>query len=91
MDEIYQLSEKLQSRRMNCFKYNYALDSEVQNFTNFQSFLQLSEDGEELIITNRKPVEKMKYILESDPAVVKAERLKDANLRRSWEEEVGED
>jgi hypothetical protein len=36
--------------------------------------LQLSEDGKELIITNRKPIENLKYILEADPDHLREER-----------------
>jgi len=49
----------LQKNKIPCFKYNYSLDEEVQNFCSFPSYIQVSEDGEELIIINKKPTEKL--------------------------------
>jgi len=48
--------DRLISRKIKCFKYNYSFDQETQNFNNFEATIQLSPDGRELIITNNKPV-----------------------------------
>ena len=58
--------------KIECFKYNYSLEDTVQNFGSFQSYIEIK--GEELIITNRKPVSKKKYVLEPDPKKVKEMR-----------------
>jgi len=42
-----------------CFKFNYSLDEAVQNFNNYEAYISLSEDHSQLIITNRKPVDKI--------------------------------
>ena len=46
-----------QTKKMKVIKYNYALDEIVQKCQMFNSFIQLSDDGEELIITK-----KVKYV-----------------------------
>ena len=61
-EEITRIKYFLMTNKLKCFKYNYAFEEVVQNFNNYQSFIQLSPDGEELVITNRKPVEKLEYI-----------------------------
>jgi hypothetical protein len=38
--------------------------------------MHLSPDSKELIIINRKPIEKIRYILEADPEHLAAERDK---------------
>ena len=52
--------------KLNCVKYNYSLEEGVQNFKTFQAYVQLSHDGEELIIKNRKIQEKLVHSLEED-------------------------
>ena len=64
------------NNRIRCFKYNYALEEIVQNFSSFQGFIKLSQDGESLNIINLKPNEKLKYVLEADPNIVKLEKKK---------------
>ena len=61
LEENYELihaTKYLQDNEIPCIKYNYSLDKIVQNFTSYKSFLTLSEDGNELIITTMKPIEK---------------------------------
>lgn len=62
---------------MKVFKYNTSLDKNVQEHNCYDAFIQLSEDGEQLLITNKKPV-KAEYILEADPeeAQKKIEEIK---------------
>ena len=43
----------------------------MQNFSSFQSYIQLSDNAKFLNIINRKPVEKLKHVLEADPNLVK--------------------
>ena len=50
-----------------CVKYNYSLEEEIQNQLQFDGTIQLSEDGQELIIINKKPNTNPEYILEADP------------------------
>lgn len=70
------------TNKMHCFKYNYAFEEVVQNFNSYQSFIQLSPDGTELIITNRKPKEQLEYIHEEDPQVVDEVRYTYLNKKR---------
>lgn len=58
-----------EENKIEIVKYNSSLDSTVQNFPTIDGFIQVI-DGE-LIITNKKPVELPKYILEADPNDVK--------------------
>ena len=41
--------------------------------------MQLSQDGKELLITNRKPIENLKYILEADPDFLREAKEKARN------------
>lgn len=70
------------TNKISCFKYNYAFEEVVQNFNSYQSYIQLSPDGEELIIVNRKPREKLEYIHEEDPKVVEEVRNQYMNRKR---------
>ena len=53
------------------FKYNYALDSIVQSVTSQKVSICLSKDDSFFTITNLKPADEVKYVLESDPTVIK--------------------
>lgn len=55
--ELIHASTYLQKHKIRCFKYNYSLETEVQNFCQFSSYLFLSKNGEELMIYNKKPKE----------------------------------
>ena len=73
--------EYLNKTKIDCFKYNYALEDTVQNFGSFQSYIEIK--GEELIITNLKPVTKKQYILDPDPKKVREIRDQFKNKNRS--------
>ena len=45
----------MMTSQIQCFKYNNSLDKAVQKFNCYDAFISLSSDGNELIITNRKP------------------------------------
>lgn len=57
-DEINTITEFIKEQQIQCYKYNYVLDTSVQNYLNFESTIGLSEDEKELIITNIKPNQK---------------------------------
>lgn len=61
----------MQRQRIDAVKYNYSLDQEVQNFTSYDCQIFVSENGENLIIINKKPIEKDLYVLEADPNALK--------------------
>ena len=85
IDEINQIRYFMMTNKINCFKYNYAFEEVVQNFNSYQSYIQLSSDGTELIITNRKPIEKLEYLHEEDPQVIDEVRYTYLNiLEFSW-------
>lgn len=65
--EYNNIKEWMYGNRIDCVKYNYSLEKEVQNFSTFDGQIQLSEDGKYLYIFNRKPVENDLYIEERDP------------------------
>ena len=44
------------------------MDESIQNFSTYEGFVQLVND--ELVIMNKKVVEKPEYVLESDPKVI---------------------
>jgi hypothetical protein len=50
-----------------CIKYNYSLEDKVQNFTSYESTIELSKDHQELLIYNKKPIFNEVYVLEADP------------------------
>jgi len=60
----------MKAQRIDCVKYNYSLDKEVQNHKSFDSHLQISEDGKILMIINRRPLENEVYVLEADPDAI---------------------
>ena len=55
------------AQRIDCIKYNYSLDKEVQNHKTFDSHIQISEDKQSFLIINRRPLENQQYVLEADP------------------------
>ena len=57
-------------------KYNFTLDESIQNFTTYDGYIQLSSDGQELLITNKKVIEDQEYILEADDYIVEQKRQK---------------
>ena len=68
--------------QIKCQKYNYNVDSKVQNFDKQHSYIEISKDGEELNIYNLNMQEKVLYVLEADPNVVAQERLKRKQERK---------
>ena len=76
-EEYIDIRSYLSKNKIDAFKYNYALDSVVQNFGTFECFIELSKDYKYIKITNRKPNEQIKYILEADPEKLQEARLKE--------------
>ena len=77
--EIYSIVEYLKLNKIRCMKYNSALEVSSLRTPTFQSYLQLTEDGRNIVITNKKITEESKYILEIDP--VEIERKKQEVLK----------
>lgn len=73
IEEILDIKKHLINSRVPCYKYNYSLDPETQSHVSFVSFIELSEDGEYIKITNRKPIDHTKFILEADQELVEIE------------------
>ena len=63
----------------------------LQNFNNFQAFLQLSKTKDKLIITNRKPIIKPIHVLEADRDLVEDHKRKYRNDHREEQEHVDSD
>ena len=70
---LEQLQKELTFKPINCIKYNYSLDRNVQDFDSQEALIKISMDGEELEIHNMKIQENLEYVLEADPTQV--ERL----------------
>jgi hypothetical protein len=68
-NDLYsEIETKMKQERIFCIKFNHALGSKREYY---QSELQISEDGSELVIINRVPIENHNYILEADPDQIK--------------------
>jgi hypothetical protein len=65
--DIERIKEWMTNNRIDCVKYNYSLEEEVQNFSTFDGQIQLSDDAKFLYIFNRKPVANDLYVDERDP------------------------
>ena len=48
IDQIHDITNYLKTNKVKCFKYNYSLESNVQNFSSFQGYIKLSADGQRL-------------------------------------------
>ena len=59
--------------KVSVIKCNFTLDEEVQNFTQYNSFIQLRFD--EVVITNKVIIEKPEYVLEADQDILKKVKL----------------
>ena len=70
---IDETTEWLVNNRIQCYKYNYSLDEEVQNFCCFDAFIDLQQNEIDINIINRKPLEDNEYVLEADPNIVAIE------------------
>lgn len=56
MNSIQHAKERLKGR-IQCQKYNYAMDEVVQNFCCYDGYIQLSTDEKELELWLKKPLE----------------------------------
>ena len=58
---LFYLGDKIinyfKTNKVNCFKYNYALEEIVQNFSIIESTIQLSQDGQSIALITRKPLD----------------------------------
>jgi len=75
------LSQFLRQNRITCFKYNHSIDFASYNFVgqnhnSFQSYLYLSADldNPSLIITNRRPKQDVKHMLNTEPKEILRQR-----------------
>jgi hypothetical protein len=50
-----EIKDQLKKESVKGQKYNYALDSDVQNFYQYECEIRLSEDEQQLLVTNFKP------------------------------------
>lgn len=60
LNEFFDVKNQMMTSQIQCFKYNTTLDKKIQSSTIFDAFLSLSQDGREIIITNRKPLGEQK-------------------------------
>ena len=60
INEFLDVKNTMMTSQIQCFKYNSTIDKSIQKYTCFDAFLSLSQDGREIIITNRKPLGRVK-------------------------------
>ena len=72
INEIEDIKLHLKSNYIQCFKYNYALDSIVQNYSCYPAIIEISKKSTYIKIINRKPVETIKRDIFSEPIDVKS-------------------
>lgn len=87
IEEILDIKEELTTRRIMGFKYNYSLQEVVQNFASFHMYIELNKEADYLYIYNRKPVERTKQVLESDPEVIAKMRAEEFKKMAQLEKE----
>ena len=61
----------MKNQRILCFKYNYSLDEGISDYPFCESYLSLSEDGEKILILNKKPNINNLFAGKADPYVIK--------------------
>lgn len=70
--EIEEIQKIFSENKVKCIKCNFTLDESIQNFMQFDSFLELKND--EMMITNKKIIEEPEYILEADQKVMQSKQ-----------------
>lgn len=68
--EFQEISEYLQYNKIKCFKYNYSLDSEKSETQSFQSYLQYNPENDSLVIVNRRLVQDLQFVVQTNLAEV---------------------
>lgn len=63
----------------------------LQNFNNFQAYIQLSKTKDKLIITNRKPIINPVHVLEADRDLIEDHKRRCRNGHRHEHEHVDSD
>lgn len=53
----FKLAREKLKKKINCLKMNYSLDDIVQNISNYEGYIQLSEDEKRIDIYLKKPKE----------------------------------
>ena len=72
-DEIEFIVETFQENKITAVKYNNTLDDEGQRASSYASFINVSGDGERLIITNKVKIND-EYVLENDPEEIQRQK-----------------
>ena len=70
IEEINDIKVDLKKRRIKGFKFNHSLEDLIQSYTNYTMYLSFSSDLTTMYVTNRKPIDRTTYVLESDPREV---------------------
>ena len=65
-----EIQEFLRTTKVECFKYNYALDDFVQNYKCYSSYIHLNQELDYLTIITRKPKDDAKYVIDVNPEEV---------------------
>lgn len=68
-----------------CQKYNYTLDSHLMNYFQFESSVTLSEEGDQLLIRNKKHNTTPDYVFEKTPSQVQEQKAKSGSDQQSIE------
>ena len=76
-EEFIDVQDYLARNRINCIKYNYALEQSTQNMESYPALIELSKDYQYLKLITRRPNDKVKYVLEADPEYLQQQRIKE--------------
>ena len=55
--DSFKLAKERLKKKINCLKFNYALDGIVQNISNYEGYIKLSSDEKRIEIFLKKPKE----------------------------------
>lgn len=68
VNEINQIRQYVSTNFIKCVKYNNQIDPGAIINKHYEALIEISADFQELIITNRLSVEKIRYTNENDPS-----------------------
>lgn len=74
--EINDIKDFLFQNKLTIIKLNHSVDTNIQRFTQYEGYFQLSMDFEELEIINKKPTDQPFHILQMDPQELVVEKRK---------------
>ena len=83
-DYLDDIKEMFQTKKIKVIKYNNTLDPEASKCFKYNAFLEMCEDGDEIIITNKVKCLKEEYILEHDPLIIQNKIKEKTRLEKKF-------